>query len=81
MLRIFHREERILESGKDIKVSLKLNGKLTVVTGAARGIGRVVVVAFAKDGTSVIGIDICEQADPRPASNHQHSRIWRQRVN
>lgn len=52
----------MLEAGR---VSLKLGGKVTVVTGAARGIGRAVAVAFAKEGASVIGIDICEQVDPR----------------
>ena len=42
-----------------------LEGKLAVVTGAARGIGRAVSIAFAKNGASVAGIDICATVDPR----------------
>ena len=35
-----------------------LNGKLVVVTGAARGIGRAISQVLARDGARVIGIDI-----------------------
>ncbi|MBV8073352.1 MAG: mycofactocin-coupled SDR family oxidoreductase [Acidobacteriaceae bacterium] len=42
-----------------------LQGKVAVVTGAARGIGRAVSVAFAKSGAHVAGIDICATVDPR----------------
>ena len=40
-------------------------GKVAVVTGAARGIGRAVCVAFAQSGAHVAGIDICTEVDPR----------------
>ena len=44
-----------------------LSGKVAVVTGAARGIGRAIAVEFAANGADVIAIDI---ADPvSPASN------------
>ena len=41
-----------------------LSGKVAVVTGAARGIGRSVAVDFAANGADVIGIDIAAQVSP-----------------
>jgi NAD(P)-dependent dehydrogenase (short-subunit alcohol dehydrogenase family) len=42
-----------------------LIGKVAVVTGAARGIGRAVAVALAQSGAHIVGIDICATVDPR----------------
>jgi len=42
-----------------------LQGKVAVVTGAARGIGRAAAVAMAESGASVVGVDICAPVDPR----------------
>ena len=42
-----------------------LNGKVAVVTGAARGIGRAAAVALAQSGANIAGIDICATVDPR----------------
>lgn len=36
----------------------RLEGKIAIVTGAARGIGRATAVAFARAGATVMGIDI-----------------------
>jgi NAD(P)-dependent dehydrogenase (short-subunit alcohol dehydrogenase family) len=41
-----------------------LDGKVAVVTGAARGIGRAVAVALARSGANIAGIDICASVDP-----------------
>jgi NAD(P)-dependent dehydrogenase (short-subunit alcohol dehydrogenase family) len=42
-----------------------LQGKVAVVTGAARGIGRATAVALAREGADIAGLDICAQVDPR----------------
>lgn len=36
-----------------------LKGKVAVVTGAARGIGRATALALAQEGANIVGIDIC----------------------
>ena len=45
-------------------MSGRLEGKLAVVTGAARGIGRAVAVAMSREGADVAGLDICAVVDP-----------------
>src|SRR5690625_5206203 len=37
----------------------RLAGKVAVITGAARGIGRAQAVRFAQEGADIIGIDLC----------------------
>ena len=42
----------------------RLTGKIAVITGAARGIGRATAVAFAREGADVVGIDLAHHASP-----------------
>ncbi|MGO9992791.1 MAG: SDR family NAD(P)-dependent oxidoreductase [Steroidobacteraceae bacterium] len=48
-----------------LKLGECLHGKVAVITGAARGIGRATAVAFASEGANLVGIDICAPVDPR----------------
>jgi len=42
----------------------RLAGKVAIITGAARGIGRAVALAFAREGAAVVGIDIGGSVTP-----------------
>lgn len=59
-----------------------LAGKIAVVTGAARGIGRAGAVALARSGADVVGIDIAKQVssilDFEPASPDELAETGRQ---
>lgn len=58
-----------VSDGKSISASVfaptALQGKVAVVTGAARGIGRATAIALSQAGADVVGIDICAAVDPR----------------
>lgn len=47
-------------------MSNRLEGKVAVITGAARGQGRAHAVRFAQEGADVIALDICRQIDSNP---------------
>ncbi len=53
----------------------KLEGKLAVVTGGARGIGRAIAVELAADGADIAAIDICgfvsTASDAKPATREE----------
>ena len=44
-----------------------LDGKIVLVTGAARGQGRSHAVRFAEEGADVIAVDLCAQVDTVPS--------------
>ena len=47
-------------------MSSRLEGKVAVITGAARGQGRAHAVRFAQEGADVIALDICRQIESNP---------------
>ena len=61
----------------------KLDGKVAVVTGAARGQGRSHAVTLAKAGADIIGLDICGDIEnvkyplATPADLEETSGWWR----
>ncbi len=42
---------------------MRLEGKIALVTGAARGIGRAQAVRFAEEGADIIAVDVCASVD------------------
>lgn len=44
-------------------MSGRLAGKVALITGAARGIGRAQAVRFAQEGADIIALDICGPVD------------------
>jgi SDR family mycofactocin-dependent oxidoreductase len=47
-------------------VTQRLEGKIALITGAARGQGRSHAVTMAKEGADVIAVDICKQIETNP---------------
>jgi len=44
-------------------VTGRLDGKVAVITGAARGIGRAQAVRFAQEGADIVALDVCAPLD------------------
>lgn len=51
---------------------MRLDGKVVIVTGAARGIGREYAIALAKEGASVVVVDILENGIAETAKEIEH---------
>ncbi|RZK48835.1 MAG: SDR family NAD(P)-dependent oxidoreductase, partial [Hymenobacter sp.] len=45
----------------------RLQGKVAVITGVARGIGRAIAVAYAREGAAIMGIDKAAAVSPTTA--------------
>lgn len=62
--------------------SKRLEGKVALVTGAARGIGRAAAVALAREGAGIVGIDIAgpvsDILEVRPATGDDLEETGRQ---
>jgi NAD(P)-dependent dehydrogenase (short-subunit alcohol dehydrogenase family) len=56
----------------------RLKNKVAIVTGAAGGIGSAISQAFAREGASVVGIDVDAQSGER-APRHS-ARTWPKRT-
>ena len=56
----------------------RLEGKVSFITGAARGQGRAHAVRQAEEGADIIAVDICRQIESNPYPCRA-PRIWRRR--
>ena len=56
--------------------SKRLAGKVEIITGVARGIGRATAIALAREGADIMGFDVAGRVSPTLAMNSMRRAGW-----